>query len=140
MKRDPVDFHTVRAEHIHTHNRLLNWARWCRSGGRGCSVQPMFKQYRAGYEVPTAMSNPIDSLDGHLLEKHVVALPEKNRTALQWSYVHPYIPVLRVRRVLGLTYAGLSETIDTGLTILKNRLENNAQQKCARQCGNIFNR
>ena len=80
----------------------------------------MFRQYRAeGYhEVMGGM--PIDSLDGHRLEKLVVSLPEKHRTLLQWAYTRPYIPVHRVRKALGLTERDLHEMLHSARTMVKN--------------------
>lgn len=118
MKRD-LDFHEVRPIHAEVHARLENWARWCR-GGRGGSVLAMFKQYRHGYEEPTA-SSTVDTLDGHAVEKLVIALPEKHRTVLQWWYVKPFIPVWKVRKALALSTPAMFDLVHDARSMLKNR-------------------
>lgn len=119
MKRD-LDFHHVRAEHAEIHERLLNWAKWCRGHSTRGQVLAMFRAYRHGYEEP-APSGSVDTLDGHKMEKLVIALPEKHRTVLQWAYVKPYIPVHKVRKALGLTTDGLYDLMHDARTMLRNR-------------------
>lgn len=114
-----MDFSYVRVEHLAIHDRLINWAKWVKPGRGGGAVHPMFRQYRHGYEEPAATS--LNSIDGHAVEKLVVALPEKHRTAIQWAYVFPFIPVHRVRKHLGLTEAALIDLVHAGRTMLKNR-------------------
>jgi DNA-directed RNA polymerase specialized sigma24 family protein len=118
--RDPIDFFHVRPAHMDIHNRLLNWAMWCKGGGRRSQVLSMFREYRHGYEEPHPGSS-VDTLDGHAVEKLVVALPEKHRTVLQWYYVRPYIPVTRVRKALGLTTSALLEMVHDARAMLRNR-------------------
>lgn len=122
MKRDAVDLNEILPAHWEVHQRLENWARWCRSSGGGSAVLPMFQGYRDKYHETKPAPVPVDSLDGHRIEKAVTALPEKHRACLQWSYVRPYIPVHKVRRVLGLTTPGLHELLHDSRTMLKNRL------------------
>ena len=62
LKRDQIDFHEVRPEHLAIHQRLLNWAKWCSSGIRNVSVHPMFKHYRHGYEEASAGSGVVGSV------------------------------------------------------------------------------
>ena len=121
LKRDQIDFHEVRPEHLAIHQRLLNWAKWCSSGIRNVSVHPMFKHYRHGYEEASAGSS-IDTIDGHRMEKIVTALPEKHRTVLQWAYVRPYIPPLAVRKALGLSHNDLYAMLTDARTQVKNRV------------------
>ena len=120
MKRDQIDFHEVRPEHLAIHDRLLNWARWCCGGSRGSDVLPMFRGYKPERYPEANPWIPVDSLDGHRLEKLVVTLPEKHRTLLQWWYVRPYIPVHRVRKALGLTERDLHEMLHSARTMVKN--------------------
>lgn len=121
MRRDHIDFHEVRPIHAEIHERLLNWARWCRGGSGGSTVQPMFRHYRDGYPEAPQTIMPVDSLDGHRVEKLVVALPAKHRTVLQWWYCRPYIPVMKVRRVLGLTTPGLYDLVHEARAMVRNR-------------------
>jgi hypothetical protein len=121
LKRDPVDLTAVKPIHLVIHDRLLNWARWCKGGSGGTAMQPMFRHYRAGYEEPTAIPEPIDSLDGHRVEKLVVGLPEKHRTVLQWAYVKPYIPVRKVCQVLAVPYRELPDMLHDARAMVRNR-------------------
>jgi hypothetical protein len=54
MKRDAVDFFSIRAGHEQIHERLQNWARWGRGGRGGGAMLPMFQNYRPEgyYELP----------------------------------------------------------------------------------------
>jgi hypothetical protein len=79
----------------------------------------MFRHYRHGYEESHATS--LDSRDGLVIERLVVALPEKHRTAIQWAYVYSYIPVRKVRQALGVTEAALLDLVNVGRTMLVNR-------------------
>jgi hypothetical protein len=123
MNRDLPDFHTVAHEHLSIHDRLENWRRYVSAGGRTSWTSPMFKGYRPerdnGYAVEPRI--PIDSLDGHEIEKAVGKLPEKNRDAIRWSYVFSYIPAPKVQATLGVTKAGLVALVHDGRSMLKNR-------------------
>jgi DNA-directed RNA polymerase specialized sigma24 family protein len=122
MKRDcSIDLTEVKPIHLVIHDRLLNWARWCRGGNGGTAMQPMFRGFRAGYEEPPVVAVPIDSLDGHRVEKLVVGLPEKHRTILQWAYVRPYIPVRRVCQVLAIPYRELPSMLHDARAMVRNR-------------------
>lgn len=132
MKRD-LDFHHVRAEHVEIHERLLNWAKWCGAGVHAVSVLPMFRHYRHGYEEPRAGSG-VDSLDGQAVEKVVTSLPEKHRTALQWAYVKPWIPVLAVRRVLGLKHQALYDVLQEARCMVANRLKRRGLTRLSVKC------
>lgn len=121
MRRDPVDFFEVRPAHAVIHGRLLNWARWCRGSRAGSDTHPMFRGYRDNYPIAAPSPEPIDTLDGHRVEKLVVALPEKHRASLQWHYVYGWISPTKMRAKLGLTYAGLYETVHDARTMLNNR-------------------
>jgi DNA-directed RNA polymerase specialized sigma24 family protein len=123
MKRDLPDLHAVRPEHIAIHERAINWARYVRVGTlKGWGMQPMFHGYRSSevwaLEAPRT---PVDSLDGHRMEKAVSQLPEKHRDAIRWQYVFTWIPPKRVCRHLAVTISGLEDLIHDGRSILNNR-------------------
>ena len=121
MRRDPIDLHAVKPIHLVIHDRLLNWARWCKGGNGGSAMQPMFRGFRAGYEEPPVVSIPIDTLDGHRVEKLVIALPDKHRTVLQWAYVHTYIPVRKVCQAVAVPYRDLPEMLHDARAMVRNR-------------------
>jgi hypothetical protein len=122
VKREPIDLHAVKPIHLVIHDRLLNWALWCRGGLRGGStMSPMFIGFRAGYEEAPVIQMPIDCLDGHRVEKIVVSLPERHRTILQWSYVHSHIPVRKVCQALGVPYRDLPDMIHDARAMVRNR-------------------
>ena len=121
MKREPVDLSEVLPIHLAIHERLLNWSRWCRGGTGGSPVQPMFRGYREYAYVEQVIPVPIDSLDGHRVEKLVVSLPEKHRTVLQWAYVKPMIPVRRVCQALAVPYRELPTLLHNARSMVRNR-------------------
>jgi hypothetical protein len=120
VRREPIDLHAVKPIHLVIHDRLLNWSRWCKATPPG-SVQPMFRGFRAGYEEPEVVSIPIDTLDGHRIEKLVISLPERHRTVLQWSYVHAHIPVRRVCQAVAVPYRELPDLIHDARAMVRNR-------------------
>jgi DNA-directed RNA polymerase specialized sigma24 family protein len=123
MQRDLPDFHTVHPLHLVIHDRLNNWERYVRAGGRTCWTSPMFRGYRPerdnGHDLEPRI--PVDELDGHAMEKAVYKLPEKNREAIRWCYVYRYIPDKKVREGLGVTRVGLVTLIHDGRAMLRNR-------------------
>jgi len=121
MKRDPVDFFTIRSGHEAIHERLRNWALWARGGRGGSSTLPMFRFYRPDGYHELAVGIPIDSLDATSLQKLMVVLPEKNRWAVQWAYAYPFVHVQKVCRVLAVSRDALCELVHDGRTMLRNR-------------------
>jgi len=84
----------------------------------------MFKQARTPkqWEEDAHIAVPIDTLDGHVIEKAVSALPEKHRTVIRWAYVYPYVPENKIRRECGLTRDALADMLIDARTMLINRL------------------
>ena len=122
MKREDIDFHIVRDEHLGVHEALLNWSRWVRVRPHGWQVAPMFRQYRSKawqWERPV-IRDSINVLAAVAMEKAVSKLPEKHRDAIRWSYVFGGHPA-KVARDLGVSKQGLSDLIDGGRTMLRNR-------------------
>lgn len=117
-----IDFGHVAESHADIHARLLNWAMWCRSSGFASNVHPMFRDYRARDPGVPMARNQVDTLDAVRAQKAFMALPEKHRWTLNWSYCRPYIPVLRVREALGLTTPALFELLNDARSMMKNRL------------------
>ena len=86
--KDVIDFNRVQPEHIAIHDRLLNWARWCRPTW-GSAVHPMFKQAisaaRAREDISTAP--PVNELDARVIQSAYAALQYRERRAIAWCYV-----------------------------------------------------
>jgi hypothetical protein len=122
MRRDAVDLSLIHPHHEQIHARLSNWARWCMGSVGGNRTNPMFQDYRNSYDEPVIAGIPCDTLDAVQVQKFFVGLPEKNRWVLSWWYTKPYIPVLKVRRVLALTTPALYEMVHESRTMMKNRL------------------
>lgn len=120
MRRDDCDFSMVRPLHEAIHADLVNWARWCRGQGGSAPTHPMFIGYRNGYE-EMAPTGTCDTLGALATQKLFIQLPEKHRWAINWWYCKPFIPVMRVRKALGLTTPALYELIHEARTIMKNR-------------------
>lgn len=118
-----IDYNHVPDHHKAIHERLENWRRWVIVRPHGWQTAPMFRMYQSKarqWEAPV-IQNPVDTLDAVLLEKAVAALPEKHREAIRWNYVHAGNP-LAMARTLAVSKQGLADLVDSGRTMLKNRL------------------
>jgi DNA-directed RNA polymerase specialized sigma24 family protein len=132
-RREPkqyIDFAAVPPSQWAMHDRLENWARWCR-GDSGESARtessPMFEGYRSTeahriergrYGELTEVS--IDKLDAQAVAKGVAVLPDKHRRALNWAYLRPRNPTYQARE-LGVSLSGLAELVRNGRQMLINR-------------------
>ncbi len=124
MKRD-CDFSRIDAKHDAINLRLEHWARWVKPRPQAWKAQPMFRLYKAPpqWEMPTIHAT-LNTLECAEIEKIVsYQLPEKNRDAIRWAYVFPWMPVNAVRRELAVTREGLQELIHNGRTMVANRLK-----------------
>jgi hypothetical protein len=121
LRRETHDFHEVRVVHLEIHERLNNWARWARDGRGMGNVSPMFRHYKP-YAFPEAIggSKNVDTLDAVAIQKLFSQIPEKNRWAIQWSYLFPFINAGKVCRHLAVTRIGLSDLIHDSRTMMKN--------------------
>jgi hypothetical protein len=122
MNRDAVDLSLVHPHHEAIHARLSNWARWCRDGGGGSAVHPMFQEYKHSYDEPVILGVPCDTLDAIAVQKSFIQLPEKHRWVMCWWYCKPFIPVMRIRSALGLTTPNLYAMVHDSRTMMKNML------------------
>jgi DNA-directed RNA polymerase specialized sigma24 family protein len=125
MAKQYVDFSSVPPSHWPIHDRLENWARWCRGSQRqtGSAGSPMFSLYRSTdakrvYGEETAV--PIDRMDATRIAKAVAVLPDKHRRALNWCYLHPRNPG-GMARELGVQLEGLAHLVRDGRQMLINR-------------------
>lgn len=122
MKRDLEDFHFVDDRHLDIHARLVNWSRYVQVRP-GSFVGPIWKLGKSNgrqWSEPT-MSIPVNTLDGHKIERAVAMLPEKHREAVRWAYCRRSVLPHKVRKQLGVTDAGLMELIRSGRAMLINR-------------------
>lgn len=121
--QETVDYNHVPAHHKAVHERLENWRRWVIVRPHGWQTAPMFRLYQSKarqWEAPV-IQNPVNTLDAVMLEKAVAALPEKQRDAIRWSYVHCGSP-LAMARTLAVSKQGLADLVDSGRTMLRNRI------------------
>jgi hypothetical protein len=125
MQKEYVDFAAVPPSQWSMHDRLENWARWCRGSQRqvgGCG-SPMFELYRsteAKRKYGEETSVPVDNKDATRLAVGVAALPDKHRRALHWCYLHPRSPGGQAYE-LGVDKAGLAQLVRDGRQMLINR-------------------
>lgn len=104
--------------------RLKNWALACRGGDkRTGTAAPMFMFYRSGdgkreYGAPTSV--PVDRQDAAKVQSGIYMLPEKERAAIQWFYVHPKNAPAKARE-LGVNLEGLAKMVVEARQILINR-------------------
>ena len=118
-----IDYSHVPERHTAIHERLMNWERWVRVRPHGWQVAPMFRMYQSKarqWHAPV-IQTPVDMLDAVLVEKAVATLPEKRRAAVRWWYVHAGNPVA-MARTLGVSKQGLADLVDSGRTMLNNRI------------------
>lgn len=122
MKREEVDFHIVRDINLPIHERLQNWARYV-STGKTHWQAPIWRLGKSNgrqWHEPV-LSVPVNTIDGHKLEKAVAALPDGHRDAIRWAYVHRRIQPFKMQRHLGVTEAGLLLLIEDARSMLRNR-------------------
>lgn len=117
-----VDFNHVPASQLEIHDRLANWAKWCKPCHHS-SVLAMFKGYRP-YLYPESGSGgiPVNSLQAAEVQKVMKDIPEKQRIAVQWCYILRTGPT-KMCRELGVNKEGLMELINQGRTMISNRLK-----------------
>lgn len=120
---EAVDYNYIKPEHETIHASLENWARWVRVRPQSWPTHPMWrkaltsKQWDAVPHIPV----PVNTLDAADMEKAVYGLPVKHREAIRWSYVYGRDPVA-MARTLGVSKQGLADLVDSGRTMLQNRL------------------
>lgn len=117
---EPIDFNRIQPEHEAIHERLENWARWCKGSAHG-NVHPMFRQYRNSYFEATPARTCSDTVDAVAVQKIMKDIPEAQRIALQWFYVKPGDPK-RVCMALGVNKRDLVTLIDQGRAMARNLL------------------
>ena len=121
--QEAVDYCHVQPQHEAIHERLTNWARWVKVRPQGWPTHPMWRKALTSrqWDVSPHICTPVDTLDAALMEKAVYALPEKNREAVRWWYVYRRDPVSMARN-LGVSKQGLADLVESGRTMLKNRI------------------
>lgn len=121
--RQEPDFHYVEEKHTGIHERLCNWAKWCR-GSWTPSISPMFLMCRSPARARGAEHTwttvSADGLDAQRIAKAVGHLPEPHRRALHWSYIKPVNPK-RAAAEQGTTLEGLALLVRDARTMLVNR-------------------
>jgi hypothetical protein len=119
-----TDLHHIPNNQTQIHTRLENWRRYVSSSTKAWFVQPMFKQAKTQkqWEADLHVPMPVDTQDGHILEKAVSALPEKHRAVIRWYYVFPHLPENRIRRECGLTREMLVKIAIDARYMLINRI------------------
>ena len=122
MQREAIIFDVVSPECFAMHARLENWARWVKSGSRlGGASSPMFRLYRSSFarsREPVSAAPTPDEIDGLAIERAVRELPERQREAVRWSYVAPYISPGKVARYLAVRVSDLPQYVREGQEML----------------------
>lgn len=123
MRRDQVDLHYIRPEHAAVHLRLVNWGHWSNPRSMGNQQQPMFRGYEP-YAFPRDASgaSTVDQLDAQAVQKIMHKMPQKHARALGFAYVHPYVHVNKVCRILAVNVRDLAELGHEARTMAKNLL------------------
>jgi hypothetical protein len=126
--RPHVDFASVPVSQWKMHDRLENWARWCRGSQKqtGTAGSPMFSLYRSSEKerrrYGEEMSVPVDKDDALKIHFAIVSptFDPKCRRALQWSYLHPRNPSGQARE-MGVSLQGLRDLVLAGRVLLIDR-------------------
>ena len=120
--REIVDFNHVPTHQIEIDKRLCNWARWVRVRRIAWPMQPMFRNAKTprGWDADPHIALLVNTLDGHVIEKAVAALPDKRRALVRWLYVFPWVPDTVMRRELGLTRQDARDEINKARDMLRN--------------------
>ena len=120
---EAVDYNYIKPEHETIHARLENWARWVRVRPQSWPTHPVWRKALTSkqWDVVPHIPVPVNTLDAADMEKAVYALPVKHREAIRWSYVYGRGPVA-MARTLGVSKQGLADLVDSGRTMLQNRL------------------
>ena len=120
--QETVDYNHVPERHAAIHARLENWARYVSVRRIAWPMQPMFRNAKTprGWDADPHIPVLVDSLDGHVIEKAVAALPPKRRTLIRWLYVFPWVPDTVVRRELAMTRQLSCEEINKARDMLRN--------------------
>jgi hypothetical protein len=125
--RAPVDFAAVPPSQWAIHDRLENWARWCRGSQKQVGVvgSPMFSLFRSTeakrvYGTETAV--PIDKDDALKIHFAIVnpTFDPQARRALQWNYLRPRNPSGAAKE-LGVELEGLRDLVRKGREMLIQR-------------------
>jgi len=119
-----IDLHHVPASQTEIDARLENWGRYVTPSRQSWMMMPMWRGARTPkqWEEDAHIPVPIDTLDGHAIEKAVSALPDKHRTVIRWAYVYAYVPENKIRRECGLTRDALANMLIDARTMLINRV------------------
>lgn len=125
-KKNYVNYDHIPEGQEEIHERLMNWARWIRSGTGGWACHPMWKQcvakeiedLRAKRGVESVAPIRID--EAVATERAVAQLPDKHRKAVRWCYVFKHNP-LAACKAIAVTKEELARLVDDGRQMLLNR-------------------
>ena len=115
-----VDFSHVPSNQTEIHDRLENWAKWCKPNHTS-SMLAMFKGYKPYLYPDRGPSSTTNSKEAAEVQKTLAFLPEKHRHAIQWFYIFKSNPT-RMCMALGVSKQGLFDLVTDGRTMVKNRL------------------
>lgn len=125
-KKNYVNYDHIPDGQGEMHERLVNWARWIRSGSRDWACHPMWKpciakeleELRAKQE--QAPLEPIKIDEAVAVERAVAQLPDKHRKAIRWCYVFKHNP-LAACKTIAVSKEELARLVNDGRQILMNR-------------------
>lgn len=122
MKRDYIDFHLIPDHQVEIHKRLSNWASWCRVKPQAWSQHPLWKQYKSNWRQwhTPEYRESCDILDAIRIEQTVRVLPNGNRDALRWFYVHGGNPS-GFAKSLGVSKDTLQKLITDGRSMVSKK-------------------
>ena len=118
--RSYVDFNHVEPHQMAIDARLKNWALWCNSGWGIPYSSPMFRMTPHPPRVRGDIdyqSRIVDKADAAKIAMGVRSLPEKNRKAINWAYVHPTSPA-RAMLAIGVGAQALHDLLFYGREML----------------------
>lgn len=125
-KRSYVDYDHVPDGQEEMHARLVNWARWIKSGSRDWAYHPMWKpciakELEAQRLIREAAPlEPVNVDEAIAVERAVAALPDRHRKAVRWCYVFKHNPLAACKSI-AVSKDTLAGLIRDGRQMLINR-------------------
>ena len=127
-RRTFVDFSAlndrVPAQLASTHQQLLDWARWCKTGRFGRATAPGFEGYRppSAFDAPRTPTSSLPPQQlGLTIERTVAALPMRYRELLRGWYVLN-TPPMRMCTEHSIRPIELEEELNNARGMVRNQL------------------
>jgi predicted DNA-binding protein (UPF0251 family) len=115
----------IAPEHLGLHKRLINWARYVTPSRSPSLRSPIYSKAKSNWRQWHVVEHkdPVDELDGDLVEHTVAKLPAAEREALRWYYVRTYEQPQRFCRRLKISRMAIGAILQTARAYLLWKLQ-----------------